>query len=414
MTATAAGPLVGPPGRDEAGASAPVRSVQTTWLFTLGSIVFFTVFLYACIGMIVLQEFTEARSAPAAALLILTLLAAAVNVRYCWFLRVGRGGGLPHAAWTLALLAPAASVWLLGLVTPGAALLGAIPLWMALCLVACVLPKRERWRLLAVGAALLVVHPFISDALLGSSVLFTDRYSSWLLAVYVFALPVMLLSSLWWWEIVVMLDRNRHTAGELAVARERLRFAADLHDIQGHHLQVIALKSELAERLLGVDAEAARVHVHETRLIATRAMEETRSLVAGYREVALDDELENAREVLTASGAECLLDLDPLPAGTDLRRALAMTVREATTNILRHSEATRATIRFRATADAYTLEISNDGVAGGPAAGRTGSGLAGLRERLAPVGGGLEASLDADAGQFTLTVCVPTRVGARA
>ncbi|SDR96480.1 sensor histidine kinase [Microterricola viridarii] len=392
----------------------PVRSVQTTWLFTLGSMVFFTVFLYACVAMILLADFAATGGALDAVLLVLCLAAAAVNVRYCWFLRVGRGGGMPRTAWTLALLAPAAFVWVIALFSSNAALLGAIPLWMALCLIACLLPKRPRWLLLTGGVGLIAVHPFLSDAITGSTVDFTDRYSAWLLAVYVVALPVMLLSSLWWWEIVVMLDRNRHTAAELAVARERLRFAADLHDIQGHHLQVIALKSELAERLLTVDAEAARVHVHETRMIAKQALEETRSLVAGYREVALDDELQNAREVLTAAGATCTLDVDPLPAGTDLRRALAMTVREATTNILRHSEAGRVGIRFRSTAEAYTLEIGNDGVGAVSSPGTSGSGLAGLRERLLPVGGELETSFDPDAGQFTLTVCVPTRVGARA
>ncbi|PPL14121.1 histidine kinase [Microterricola pindariensis] len=397
-----------------AGTPTPVRSVQTTWLFTLGSMVFFSVFLYACVALMVLQEVATAGDALDAVVLMLTLAAAGVNVRYCWFLRVGRGGGLPRTAWTLALLAPAASVWVVGLFAPNAALIGAIPLWMALCLIACLLPKRARWLLLAVGAGLLVMHPFVSDALTGSEATFMDRYSGWLLAVYVLALPVMLLTSLWWWEIVVTLDRNRHTAAELAVAQERLRFAADLHDIQGHHLQVIALKSELAERLLAVDAEAARVHVHEMRLIAKQALEETRSLVAGYREVALDDELQNAREVLTAAGATCMLDVDPLPAGTDLRRALAMTVREATTNILRHSEAGRVGIRFRSTAEAYTLEIGNDGVGAASSAGTSGSGLAGLRERLLPVGGELETSFDPDAGQFTLTVSVPTRVGARA
>ncbi|MFC3276308.1 GNAT family N-acetyltransferase, partial [Agromyces mediolanus] len=121
--------------------------------------------------------------------------------------------------------------------------------------------------------------------------------------------------------------------------QERLRFASDLHDIQGHHLQVISLKSELAERLLERDPERARALVHEVRLIAKEALEETRSLVAGYRQVAFDEELENAREVLAASGAVCTLRLGPVPSGHEVQRALGSVVREATTNILRHSEA---------------------------------------------------------------------------
>src|SRR5690606_35384605 len=130
--------------------------------------------------------------------------------------------------------------------------------------------------------------------------------------------------------------------------RERLRFAADLHDIQGHHLQVIALKSELAERLLDTNPDAAREHIHETRTIARQALEETRSLVYGYRDVALADELENAREVLAAAGARCELDIGVLPDDAEARRTLALVVREATTNILRHSAATKAWIRLGA------------------------------------------------------------------
>lgn len=223
----------------------------------------------------------------------------------------------------------------------------------------------------------------------------------------------MILSSLWWWEIVVTLDRHRSVAAELAVAEERLRFASDLHDIQGHHLQVIALKSELAERLLAVDPEAAREHVHETRLIAKQALEETRSLVAGYREVDLAAELENAREVLTAAGADCTLQVDALPADAEVRRVFALVVREATTNILRHSAATRASIRLATTVDGSTLEMSNNAMvpvtdAGGRAAS---SGLTGLQDRVAAVGGQLDTTADAAGDRFELRVFVPARMG---
>jgi two-component system sensor histidine kinase DesK len=193
---------------------------------------------------------------------------------------------------------------------------------------------------------------------------------------------------------------------------------------------VISLKSELAERLLEIDPAAARELVHETRLIAKQALEETRSLVAGYRHVAFDDELENAREVLTASGAECTLRLGPLPADALAQSALASVVREATTNILRHSEATTVTIDLTTTSERVELAIVNDGVpvqsthatdatdasVPGPAARGVvsraqGSGVAGLRERLAAVGGTLETSTDASGTRFELRATVP--VGAR-
>ncbi|MFF3601812.1 sensor histidine kinase, partial [Kitasatospora indigofera] len=336
----------------------------------------------------------------------------AVQLRYCWFLRVGIAGGLPRPAWTVALLAPAVAVWLLGLFAPAAGVLAAFPLWIVICLIACLVPSRQRWMLLAGGLAAVVAQPLLAAALTGQEPAY-PLAGGWLLPVYGILLPIMLLSGLWWWEIVVKLDRNRRMAAELAVAQERLRFASDLHDIQGHHLQVIALKSELAERLLDIDVEAARANIHETRLIAKQALEETRLLVAGYREVALDEELENAREVLSAAGADCELDVDELPADAELHRALALTVREATTNILRHSGATRAAIRLRVTPEGCSLSISNNGVSDvGTADDARGSGLIGLRERVAALGGELEAAAIAD--RFELRVQVPARVGAAA
>ena len=354
----------------------PVRSVHTTWTYTLGSIVFFFVVLDGWLLIVAAQQLALSPSVLNAVLLALIVVVAAVHVRWCWFLRVGRGGGLPRTAWTVALVVPAASVWVLGLFSPSSVLLSALPLWLSLCLMACLVPPLRRRMLLAGGFLLVVFHPALNYAISGNTVSLSG-VGTWMLVFYGLALPAMLLSSLWWWEIVVKLDRHRSTAAELAVTQERLRFAADLHDIQGHHLQVIALKSELAERMLTIDVDAARVHIHETRLIAKQALEETRMLAAGYREVALDDELENAREVLTAAGADCELTLDTLPTDSGLRRALGMTVREATTNILRHSEATHASIRLRSTPGEYTLEISNDGVGPGVEIGR-----ASCRERV--------------------------------
>lgn len=391
----------------------PVRSVQTTWTYTLASIVFVVIVLDVWVLTIALEQFQRSRGVADAVLVVLVLLAAAAQVRYCWFLGV-RDGDLPRIGWTLALLLPAASAWLLGPFSETGAPASAIPLWISFSLIACVLPKRPRWLLLIGGLVLLALHPVLSTLLTGGTIEIDGRRGSVLLLVYALLLPLILLSSLWWWGVVVALDRHRHAAAELAVAQERLRFAADLHDIQGHHLQVIALKSELAERLLTVDTEAARAHIHETRVIAKQALEETRGLVAGYRVVALDDELENAREVLGAAGAVCVLELGPLPAGIDLRLALGMTVREATTNILRHSNAQRVLIRLWSTDDAHNLLIENDGVGTSVASRVAGSGLAGLRERVAAVGGTLESVLEPDAGRFTLTVRVPNRVGARA
>lgn len=403
------------------------RGVHATWLYTLSSIVFVFGVLDAILLLSLSERYADDPDPLTAALGGLVLVSAITHVRYCWFLRVGRGGGLPAAGWTVALLAPAAAAWLSGLVAPGGALLGAFPLWIAICLVAALLPNPARWGLIVVGAVLTVCHPLLVTALTGGSPQLLTGPGAGALYVYGLVLPFMILTSLWWWQIVVELDRHRRTAGELAVTQERLRFASDLHDIQGHHLQVISLKSELAERLLAIDPDAARENLHEVRLIAKQALEETRRLVAGYREVALDDELENAREVLAAAGARCDLRVGELPTDAATRSVLASVVREATTNILRHSEAAHVRIALAASADAVTLEVENDGVAGGagsadPAesvdraelAGSTGrvpgSGLAGLRDRLAAVGGRLEAGVVPPGDRFVLRARVPVPV----
>lgn len=406
------------------------RGVHATWLYTLSSIVFVFGVLDAILLLSLSERYADDPDPLIAALGGLVLVSAITHVRYCWFLRVGRGGGLPAAGWTVALLAPAVAAWLLGLVAPGGALLGAFPLWIAICLVAALLPTPARWSLIAVGAVLTAGHPLLTTALAGGSPDLLTGPGAGALYFYGLVLPFVVLTSLWWWQIVVELDRHRRTAGELAVTQERLRFASDLHDIQGHHLQVISLKSELAERLLAIDPDAAREHLHEVRLIAKQALEETRRLVAGYREVALDDELENAREVLAAAGASCDLRVGDLPADAATRSVLASVVREATTNILRHSEAAHVRIALATSADAVTLEVENDGVtdaagptgaagladAAGPAGAAApagagghvpGSGLAGLRERLAAVGGRLEAGVVPPGDRFALRARVP-------
>ena len=105
------------------------------------------------------------------------------------------------------------------------------------------------------------------------------------------------LLQVWIWDVTLRLDGAREQAGEVAVLRERLRFAGDLHDIQGHQLQAIALKAQLAARLIGVNDEAARGHAQDAGL-ALQALSETRELVQGYRRVGLATELANAVGIL--------------------------------------------------------------------------------------------------------------------
>ncbi|QYH37094.1 histidine kinase [Salinibacterium sp. M195] len=393
-----------PHGREQA------RGVRTTWNYTLASIVFFYVVFNSLLILNNLDNFGDSGSPLDGLLIVLTIASAAAQIRGCWFLRTGRGAGIPNKWWLFALIAPAAAIWVIGLFRPEMGFLAALPLWMSACAIAPLVPRRRVWSVLIAGLGIAVAHPVITTIAFGNPASPALMNNAWLTIVYGALLPIMIFSGLWWWDIVATLDRHRSSAAELAVAEERLRFASDLHDIQGHHLQVIALKSELAERMLAIDPEAAREHIHETRLIAKQALEETRSLVAGYREVELDNELENAREVLTAAGAQCELTVGSMPADADVRRALGLAVREATTNILRHSEATHVSIRLASSDVESTLVISNNELRSSASTGETpGSGLVGLHSRVAALGGELATDVDASGDRFELSVRIPAR-----
>ena len=384
-------------------ATGPDAGVSATWAFTLGSIVFFFVVIDALLVLELAAGYQTMGGAATLVLVLAVLVASAVQIRFCWFLRLSAP---PRRAWIIALLAPAVLAWSIGIMQPVLSLLAVIPLWLASSLLTCFAPQRRLWPLTALAAAVTLVPVLVHwPAGLDAP---HEMYDSnlWLVIVYSAAMPFMLRASLWWWGVVTRLDESRRVAAELAVAQERLRFASDLHDIQGHHLQVIALKSELAERMLELDPAAAATQVHEIRLIAKQALEETRSLVAGLREVALEDELENAREVLSLAGADCSLRLAASPSDPRVQRALALTVRESTTNILRHSNATRASITLQHDHGVCQLEIKNDGATGSGSK-AAGSGLAGLRERIEGLGGTL--SHEREAEDFTVLVRIPAR-----
>jgi two-component system sensor histidine kinase DesK len=131
----------------------------------------------------------------------------------------------------------------------------------------------------------------------------------------------------------------REELARLAVSEERLRFARDLHDLLGHSLSLITLKSELAGRLLPATPEKAAAEVHDIEGVARQALREVREAVAGYRHPTLDEELAAAREMLEAAGITCRIDNEAgvLPNAVDA--VLAWAVREGTTNVIRHSRA---------------------------------------------------------------------------
>ena len=134
-----------------------------------------------------------------------------------------------------------------------------------------------------------------------------------------------MLGLLWGWEVAARLERARRLSAELAVADERLRFAADLHDIQGHHLQVIALKSELAARLARTDPARAAAEMEEVQRLAAKALDDTRAVVQGYRRTSLDEEIANATRVLAAAGIDARMKVEPAADGDRLSETPAGT-----------------------------------------------------------------------------------------
>ncbi|MFJ9644553.1 sensor histidine kinase [Streptomyces sp. NPDC004244] len=213
----------------------------------------------------------------------------------------------------------------------------------------------------------------------------------------------------WLLKMVYELDRARELQAQLAVAEERLRFGRDLHDVMGRNLAVIALKSELAVQLARRDRPEAVTQMIEVQRIARESQREVRDVVRGYREADLAAELEGARGVLTAAGMDCRVEAEPgRRLRPEVQSALGWVVREATTNVLRHGDARTCVIRLTAPEDGeLTLVVENDGAPEAPA-GPPGSGLAGLRERLAVLDGTLDAGPVGD-GRFRLRARIPGR-----
>jgi len=198
------------------------------------------------------------------------------------------------------------------------------------------------------------------------------------------------------------LTQARDENARLAVAEERNRFARDLHDILGHSLTVITVKAELANRLLDVDPDRARTELGDLERLSRDALADVRRAVEGYHDLTLPGELARAREALRAAEIDADLPRSTDEVPSELRELFAWTVREGVTNVIRHSGASRCTVRLAAT----RVQVSDDGVGPGhrPDLGNgSGHGLDGLRERAAAVGAALVTGPARPSG-FELTV----------
>lgn len=221
---------------------------------------------------------------------------------------------------------------------------------------------------------------------------------------FVFFLGLMMATYRRYLLLITELRTARETVARLAVTEERLRFARDLHDLLGHSLTTISLKAQLARRLAAPDPVVA-AEIADIETIAHHALREVREAVTGYRHTSLATELDNTRAALRAAGIH--VDLHPratgLPATVDA--LLGWVLREATTNIIRHSHAHTARIHLDRHHDTVTLTITDDGT--GSMSTCPGNGLTGLAERLNAARGLLDTTPNPSGGGFQLTATLP-------
>jgi two-component system, NarL family, sensor histidine kinase DesK len=173
----------------------------------------------------------------------------------------------------------------------------------------------------------------------------------------------------------------------LAKTAERERIARDLHDLLGHTLSLITLKSELAGKLIDQDPDRAGREIREVERISREALREVRTAVAGYRSSGVTAELDQARLALESADVKLEYFAAPMKLPPAQETVLALALREAVTNVIRHAAARTCHISLEQTAGETRLEVRDDG-RGGSAP--EGIGLASMRERVEALGGRLE------------------------
>jgi two-component system sensor histidine kinase DesK len=172
----------------------------------------------------------------------------------------------------------------------------------------------------------------------------------------------------------------------LAASAERVRIGRDLHDLLGHTLSMVALKSELAGRLIERDPSAARREMADVARVSREALSQVRSAVSGIRAAAVAAELASARLLLEAAGVQMEYWHDPRELPADVETCLALVLREAVTNIQRHARANRVEVTVIAGAERVVMRVRDDGRGG---VNERGNGLTGMRERIEARGGAL-------------------------
>jgi two-component system sensor histidine kinase DesK len=417
------------------------RGVTATWWYTVSALVFFEVMLVLIWALTLLQVGLAQPALIAVLVGGLVWCASTAPLLRAYRHRTGETTVLPWRH-TAAPLAVALAYGVLGFALTGLWTLLVLPLAQSLQLLDW--PRTVRARLVIAVTALMVCL-WVVDVNLGFDGPRAGQGADFFLfGFFSSALPLMTVLSLWWWDVLITLDRARISEARLAATQERLRVATDVHDLQGHHLQVIALQLELAERLMQPDPVAALEQLRAARVSVDDARQGTRDLATRFRSVALRDELANARDLLRAAGiaAETAVsaEADAAPGAV-----FGPVIRETTTNVLRHGGGRRARLALSREGGVWRYEIRNDvpAAAAAPVGGDVaegsgaahggsdaegadavgvsaaaipfaehGSGLDGIARRAGEAGGTLEVLRDGD--DFVVIVTVPVAAGAAA
>ncbi len=192
---------------------------------------------------------------------------------------------------------------------------------------------------------------------------------------------------------------------QLAKVAERERIARDLHDVLGHTLSVIVLKSELAGRLFVRDPERAAAEIADVEKISRQALTEVREAIRGYRSEGLAAEIKRAHGVLDAAGVTLECEDAPPALKPAEESVMSLVLREAVTNIVRHSQASRCSMRFSNKGDFALFVVEDDGCGG---AREDGNGVRGMRERVEALGGRFRISTGEDGTHGTrVTIELP-------
>lgn len=198
------------------------------------------------------------------------------------------------------------------------------------------------------------------------------------------------------------LKLSQQEVQRLAQSAERERIGRDLHDVLGHTLSLIVMKSELASRLFERDPNAAVVQIREVEKVARDALGQIREAVSGMRLAGLEAELANARLSLLSADIHLHYQLAPVALSTEVETVLALAVREAVTNIIRHSNARKVEVELVRNKNTLQLQISDDGK---NTLVHPGNGLSGMRERLELLGGRLEIDTGPHGGVRLILSC---------